>query len=240
MRNFANTIMTIIIRMCLVLGLLVGAGCITHHGSSIEQGIVGRWKVLGTGDVVVLSKDRSATLSSGGRTISGSYTMGASDLLLLTLPATTPGAEPRIIPYYLNKSAKTLRRVDDFNSYGADSSQQESERVTKTLKIKIPNKVDFVHWSIQGDSCTVQITLPAVPLEQKQPEHAQIQVWLLKSDGTVIPQNRKPSTPWISTMGFKIDHLRYSFPPSAQTEAVAVVVSIDEELFVERLPLNPT
>jgi hypothetical protein len=89
--------MNAIIRNCLIFGFLVVVGCATRH----QPTIVGRWTVLGTGDVVVLSKDHSARLASGGKTTTGSYRMGAHDLLILTLPGATPSSQAQIVPYFI-------------------------------------------------------------------------------------------------------------------------------------------
>ena len=66
--------------------------------------------------------------------------------------------------------------------------------VEHTLTMNVPGKVALVQWRIQSDLCRVQIGFPAVQDDQKQPTHAQTQVWVLKADGTAISQTGKPST----------------------------------------------
>lgn len=114
-----------------------------------------------------------------------------------------------------------------------------AKRVTKTLKIKVPEKVDAVHWSTHSDRCSVQIGfLPRVKNGVKKPAFPRIQVWLLKSDGNVIPYINKPRTFGISNAGYRKYSILYRFPHAAQTETVALVVSIDGQFFMERLTPN--
>jgi hypothetical protein len=121
---------------------------------------------------------------------------------------------------------------------GAEPSKADEQPVTKVLTIKVPGKVDSVFWSVKSDLCTVQISFPSVRQDQKQPEHSRTQVWLLKADGTTIPLKSKPPTVGISNGGWNTFSDIYTFAPSAQTEAIAVVVSIDDQIFVERLTPN--
>lgn len=109
------------------------------------------------------------------------------------------------------------------------------DTVTKTLAIKVAKKVTHVFWSIQPDVCTVQIRFPAVPDGEQQPQHPVTNVWLLKADGTSVAYQGKPRTFGTSMAGHTGESAIYSFPSLAKDEAVAVVVSIDGQLFTERL-----
>lgn len=110
------------------------------------------------------------------------------------------------------------------DSAGAQrSSGAQEPPVTKTLNIKVPGKITFVYWSVQSDSTYIQISFPGVPHGQTQPEVARTQVWLLKSDGTVIPQTYKsPESPaeGISNAGWDTPFVIYTFPASARAEAI--------------------
>jgi len=108
--------------------------------------------------------------------------------------------------------------------------------VTKFLAIKAPEKISAVFWTVQRSLCTMQISFPSLPDKQKQPEHPRTQVWLLKADGTVIPQTYKPSTNGISMANHTTDSIIYVFPASAKTEACAAVISIGNEFFIQTLP----
>ena len=82
--------------ICFVFGLLVILGCATDK----RPQIVGRWKVSGTDNVVTLTnKDHSARLTSGGKTMIGSFEWLAPDLLKLTFPGSGPQSKERIIAY---------------------------------------------------------------------------------------------------------------------------------------------
>ena len=119
---------------------------------------------------------------------------------------------------------------------GAEPSKLDSEHpVTKTLPIKAPQAVSAVFWSVQSDVCVLQVSFQPVPDKQRQPEHPRTQVWLLKADGTVIPQTCKPSANGISMANHTTDSISYVFPPAAKREACAVVISIGDGFFVVRL-----
>jgi hypothetical protein len=125
------------------------------------------------------------------------------------------------------------------DSAGAQrSSAAQESPVTKTLNIKVPGKITFVYWSVQSNSTYIQISFPGVPHGQTEPEVARTQVWLLKSDGTAMPQMYKsPESPamGISMAGRDTPFVIYTFPSSARTEAISVVVKVDDEFFAERL-----
>ncbi len=84
-----------------------------RHAISRASLDVGRWTVLGTGDVVVLSKDHSARFTSGDQTVTGTYRMGAHDVIILTLPSTTPTAQPQTMGFIIRPddwATRSLRR----------------------------------------------------------------------------------------------------------------------------------
>lgn len=109
---------------------------------------------------------------------------------------------------------------------------------TSTLAIKVPKKVDAVYLSTQVSRWALQIgVLPYVPHDAEMPPIPSTQVWLLKSDGTVIPYSNKPKTVGLSNAGQTKYSIYYRFPAAARTDAMAIVVNIDDEIFVERLPV---
>jgi hypothetical protein len=115
-------------------------------------------------------------------------------------------------------------------------AEEEVERpILKTLKINVPGKIGRVVWSIQKELCVIQVEAPSVRDGQKEPEHPRSQVWLLKVDGTVIPQTFKPTSQRIGNANHTTYSTTYVFPASAKTEGVAVAISIDDDFFVERL-----
>ena len=118
----------------------------------------------------------------------------------------------------------------------AEPASSPENPVNRTLGIKLPGKVEAVIWSIQKSTSTVQVILPSVPDDKRLPPVPATQVWLLRSDGTIIPQSAKPSTPAIGMGGAVTQSVIYAFPPTAPAEVVAVVVTIDGRFFVESLP----
>lgn len=106
----------------------------------------------------------------------------------------------------------------------------------KELQVKMPPLVSTVTWQVRTNGCSVSVEFDPVRPDQQQPERPRIQAWLLKTDGTVIPQNHGPQKVTIvSGSGIKIDATGCAFPAAARDEACAVVISIGEEFFVERL-----
>jgi hypothetical protein len=97
------------IRNCLILGLFVVFGCAAPQ----HQSVMGRWKVSGTGDSVVLAKDASARMTRDGQTVIGSYRMGAPDVLILTFPSATSSEQPQVLGFIIRPEdwkSRTLRR----------------------------------------------------------------------------------------------------------------------------------
>ena len=119
-------------------------------------------------------------------------------------------------------------------SLGAEPPVVE-DPAPRVLKINAPGKIDVVFWTVEPRRCTVQICAQPAVKGQEKPDLSRIQVWLLKADGTVFPQSEKPFVVPLSTAGSVQDGIFYTFPASAESEAIAVVVSIDKEVFVERL-----
>ncbi len=99
--------MNAIIRSFLILGLFVVFGCTAPH----HQSVVGRWQVSGTGDSVVLAKDASARMTRGGQTVIGSYRMGASDVLVLTFPSSTPSEQPHVLGFIIRPEDWKIRTL---------------------------------------------------------------------------------------------------------------------------------
>jgi hypothetical protein len=129
-------------------------------------------------------------------------------------------------------------------SAAASSSEAfgaEDQPVNTRLKLVVPGKVQSVTWSIQRDLCAIQINFPSVQDGEKEPQHARTQVWLLRPDGTIVPRTSKSPelrAIGISNAGWVTYFVSYTFPVSARTEALAVAIQIDDELFIERVTAN--
>ncbi len=107
--------MNAIIRNCSILGWLIAVGCVTDS----QRAAFGRWTVSGTDDVVTLDRHHSARLTSGGKTVRGSYRMTAHDLLVVTLPDVVSPSKSRTVAYLIAPggwSSKTLEPFADTRS----------------------------------------------------------------------------------------------------------------------------
>jgi hypothetical protein len=121
--------------------------------------------------------------------------------------------------------------------------QQISSRALKTLEV--PGKVATVLWTVRPERCTLQIVFPnAGGIQQALGDHLKqdlrrpsIQAWLLRADGSAISsigrwepgENANPRQP------FGVEVL-IAFPRSADMEAIAVALRVDDVLLIERLP----
>jgi len=124
----------------------------------------------------------------------------------------------------------------------ADSQgQQVSQRDLKTLEI--PGKVAAVFWTLRAERCTLQVVFPnAGGVARATADHPKlnlhqpsIQAWLLRADGSAIssigrsePGAKNPRQP------FGVEVV-IAFPRSADMEAVAVALRVDEVFLIERL-----
>jgi len=108
----------------------------------------------------------------------------------------------------------------------------------KVLAMKVPGKIDSVIWSVQRSDCFVKIQFAPVP-SQPPPKDLATQVWLLQADGSTIPQRTWSSSGSVGFGESTTAFVNYLFPPSAATDAVAVVVMVDGQFFVESLREKP-
>jgi hypothetical protein len=119
-------------------------------------------------------------------------------------------------------------------------------------KLRAPGKISAVLWTRRSDSCTLQVVLPrpspvAVRVRQspqqnpqaQSQEYPKIQVWLLRSDGTIISWTRRYETPTSAKTCIRCiaSEVNYSFPLSASRDAVAAAISVDDDFYIE--PLEP-
>ena len=118
-------------------------------------------------------------------------------------------------------------------------SPSPEQPISRKLAIKVPGKISSVTLSIQKSVCLVQLESPGFLGAEPEPKNPASQVWLLRADGTAIPQASKPNTITISNGGAITPCIIYTFPRSAATDALAVVVSVDGQLFIEALTSKP-
>ncbi len=115
-----------------------------------------------------------------------------------------------------------------------------SHPVSKLLSIEVPEKVIGACWTVSRSKdvySSIGIMF-ATRHPKKESEFPQTQVWLLKADGTVIPQAIEPSIAGAGNSRGVTFSRSYCYTFSSVREAVAAVISIDGQFVVERLPSN--
>jgi hypothetical protein len=121
--------------------------------------------------------------------------------------------------------------------------------VTKDLNgSRVPGKVAAVLWTVRADQCTLQVVFPnagriaqAVQNDPKlRPQRPHVQVWLLKADGSLIAPLRRlePGVPAAGKRNPRQPYgveVNFSFPLSADGEAIAAAIQVDDSFYVEPL-----
>ena len=127
----------------------------------------------------------------------------------------------------------------------------ETQVLAKDLNAaRTPGKVAAVIWTVRPEHCTLQVVFPnagriAQALQDNpklKPGRPSVQVWLLKADGTLIAPTQRMD-PSNGAAGKNPRQPRYgaevlfAFPLSADKEAVAAAIRIDDAFYIE--PLKP-
>jgi hypothetical protein len=142
-------------------------------------------------------------------------------------------------------------------SAGVAAAAEDQVVAQDVPKLQVPGKVSGVVWTRRSDSCTLQVVLhmpvefqhaakraanlaaagAGVPLPT--PKLPQVQVWMLRADGTVIPRIAGtaafPAAVKASD-GVPLE-VKYSYPISAAQEAVAAALVVDGAYYIA--PLRP-
>ncbi len=125
----------------------------------------------------------------------------------------------------------------------------ETQVLAKDLNAaRTPGKVAAVIWTVRADHCTLQVVFPnagrisqAMRDDPKlKPGRPGVQVWLLKADGSLIAPTQRVDTG--SAAGSKNPRqppygveVLFAFPLSADKEAVAAAVRVDDAFCIEPL-----
>jgi hypothetical protein len=122
----------------------------------------------------------------------------------------------------------------------------ETQVLAKDLNAaRTPGKVAAVIWTVRAEHCTLQVVFPNAgriaqamrddpKLQQQRPN---VQVWLLKADGSLIAptQRAEPSTREKDIRQPYGVEVLFAFPLSADKEAVAVAIRVDDAFYIEPL-----
>jgi hypothetical protein len=120
----------------------------------------------------------------------------------------------------------------------------ETQVLAKDLNAaRTPGKIAAVIWTVRTDHCTLQVVFPNAgriaqamrddpKLKQQRPS---VQVWLLKADGSLIEptQRAEPGRKDIR-QPYGVEVL-FAFPLSADKEAVAAAIRVDDAFYIEPL-----
>ena len=93
-------------------------------------------------------------------------------------------------------------------------------------------KVAAVIWTVRTDHCTLQVVFPKTSRVSQAIQRPRVQVWLLKADGGLIAPTQR-AEPGKSTYGQP--EVLFAFPLSADREAVATAIRVDEAFYIEPL-----
>lgn len=125
---------------------------------------------------------------------------------------------------------------------------QDSIVARDLRKLHVPGKVGAVLWTRREDRCTLQVVPPggsrisyiAKSDPKATPFAERVQVWLLRADGTMItptgfaaPKGNSRDAP--VGRDTLVREVLYSFPLSAEKEAVAVAMKFDDQFYIEAL-----
>jgi hypothetical protein len=132
------------------------------------------------------------------------------------------------IPLFYATVASSLTHAAD--SPGITAQQLNAPRASK--------KVAGVLWTRRTDHYTLQVIFPRTGrviayVDGHKPQNPVVTLWLLSADGAAISTVRE--RPHAATKGALPDETEFSVSLSAGEEAVAAVLRIDDEYFVESL-----
>jgi hypothetical protein len=124
------------------------------------------------------------------------------------------------------------------------AGEAEPQVLAKDLNAaRTPGKVAAVIWTVRDDHCTLQVVFPNAgriaqamrddpKLKQQRPS---VQVWLLKADGSLIaPTQRVEPGKKDIRQPYGVEVL-FAFPLSADKEAVAAAIRVDNAFYIEPL-----
>jgi hypothetical protein len=109
----------------------------------------------------------------------------------------------------------------------------ETQVLAKNLNAaRASGKVAAVLWTARTDHCTLQVVFPKTSRVSQAIQPPRVQVWLLKADGSLIAPTQR-ADPGKRTSGQP--EVLFAFPLSADREAVAAAIRVDDAFYIEPL-----
>ncbi len=109
----------------------------------------------------------------------------------------------------------------------------ETQVLAKDLNAaRASGKVAAVIWTVRTDHCTLQVVFPKTSRVSQAIQRPRVQVWLLKAEGSLIAPTQR-AEPGKSTYGQP--EALFAFPLSADREAVAAAIRVDDAFYIEPL-----
>jgi hypothetical protein len=127
------------------------------------------------------------------------------------------------------------------NAAGAGDAQDQDITEKGLKSLEVPGKVIAVLWTKRSERCTLQIVFPTlVRILQAAPDGSKrhrpdVQAWLLRADGSAIAPIERTEPRGNGRQPFGVE-VQLAFPRSADAEAVAVALRVDDRYLIERLP----
>jgi hypothetical protein len=121
----------------------------------------------------------------------------------------------------------------------AQSGEPSSIYMQELNAAKTSKKVAAVLWTRRADRYTLQVILPrlsAVSFFVPVQDHSAVRLWLLSADGSAISAARSPALGGGEKTS-NSSEITYSVSLSAGRQAVAAVLKIDDDYFVD--PIAP-
>jgi hypothetical protein len=113
------------------------------------------------------------------------------------------------------------------------SVDAETQVLAKDLDAaRTSGKVAAVIWTVRVDHCTLQVVFPKAGRVEMKHQRPSVQVWLLKTDGSLIAPTQR-AEPGKRTYGQP--EVLFGFPLSADKEAVAAAIRVDDAFYIEPL-----
>jgi hypothetical protein len=148
-----------------------------------------------------------------------------------TTPAPVPSEPVRLYKAYftVEEIAKIAPPVGMATMTPDDLPPVRMQRLSATAS----GVLSLAEWQLHDREFVVRLGFAPAPTGAPEPPRPVTQVWLLRADGSVIPQAKPPDE--VRSSG-PVNRTRiYQYPPSAREEALSVIVRVGEDYFTDRM-----